>query len=64
MAKHLEIFGGSQSPDGTGGTDLKKWIRNAGLGVVAFTLLLLLWPFNSVPTGYRGVVTQFGAISL
>jgi prohibitin 2 len=63
MAKHLEIFGGSESPDGTGGMDLKKWIRNAGLGFVAFILLLLLWPFNSVPTGYRGVVTQFGAIS-
>ena len=64
MAKHLEIFGGSESPDGTGGTDLKKWIRNAVIGIVAFILLLLLWPFNSVPTGYRGVVTQFGAISL
>ncbi len=63
MPKHVEIFGGSESPDGTGGMDLKKWIRNAVIGFIAFIVLLLLWPFNSVPTGYRGVVTQFGAIS-
>lgn len=29
---------------------------------VAFALLGYLWPFEPVPTGYRGVVTQFGAI--
>lgn len=31
-----------------------------GLGILV--LLWLLWPFNSVPTGSRGVVTQFGRI--
>lgn len=34
----------------------------AALAVVAFILLGMLNPFNSVPTGSRGVVTQFGAI--
>jgi len=34
-----------------------------GLGVLLVLVLLwLLWPFNSVPTGSRGVVTQFGRI--
>lgn len=31
-------------------------------GVFALALALFLNPFNSVPTGSRGVVTQFGAI--
>lgn len=31
--------------------------------VVGLIILMWVWPFNSVPTGYRGVVTQFGAIS-
>ena len=30
--------------------------------VVGLVLLLLVWPFYSVPTGSRGVVTQFGRI--
>ena len=34
-----------------------------GLGGLAILVVLwLLWPFNSVPTGSRGVVTQFGRI--
>ena len=33
-----------------------------GLGIGAVILLALLWPFYSVPTGSRGVVTQFGKI--
>ena len=34
-----------------------------GIGaLIALVLLWLLWPFNSVPTGSRGVVTQFGRI--
>ena len=34
------------------------------LGIFLFALIMLdfLWPFYSVPTGSRGVVTQFGAI--
>jgi len=30
--------------------------------LVALMLLAMVWPFRTVPTGYRGVVTQFGAI--
>jgi len=40
-------------------------VRVAVAGVLLFiTLIILLsaWPFHVVPTGYRGVVTQFGAI--
>lgn len=32
------------------------------VGIVGLIALALLWPFYTVPTGYRGVVTQFGAI--
>ncbi|MEP7243989.1 MAG: prohibitin family protein [Gammaproteobacteria bacterium] len=42
---------------------MTKWIRHGAVAVAALVALLILWPFNSVPTGYRGVVTQFGAIS-
>src|SRR5258708_40287938 len=37
-------------------------IRRVGIGIVALIALALLWPFYSVPTGSRGVVTQFGRI--
>src|SRR5258708_36511798 len=37
-------------------------IRRVGIGIVALIVLALLWPFYSVPTGSRGVVTQFGKI--
>lgn len=30
--------------------------------VAALALAVIVWPFSTVPTGYRGVVTQFGAI--
>lgn len=30
--------------------------------VVTLILLAIVWPFNSVPTGTRGVITQFGKI--
>lgn len=33
-----------------------------GLAIAAILLLVTLWPFYSVPTGSRGVVTQFGKI--
>lgn len=39
--------------------------KMGGLAVAAVVLLVVvsvLWPFAVVPTGYRGVVTQFGAI--
>ena len=33
------------------------------LGVIALVILKWIWPFYSVPTGYRGVVTTFGKIT-
>ena len=39
--------------------NLIKWGIILVIGVI---LLMLIWPFNSVPTGSRGVVTQFGRI--
>jgi prohibitin 2 len=33
-----------------------------GMAVAAVVALVVLWPFYSVPTGSRGVVTQFGKI--
>jgi prohibitin 2 len=36
-----------------------KWI---GIVIVTVLALFILWPFYSVPTGSRGVVTQFGKI--
>lgn len=36
-----------------------KW---ASAGVVLLIVVMILWPFSSVPTGSRGVVTQFGRI--
>ena len=41
---------------------LATWIRYALIGVAALIVLAMLWPFYSVPTGSRGVVTQFGKI--
>src|ERR1700761_4744466 len=39
-----------------------KAILYAVIAVVALIVLRTLWPFYSVPTGSRGVVTQFGRI--
>jgi regulator of protease activity HflC (stomatin/prohibitin superfamily) len=33
------------------------------IGVASLILLVICWPFYSVPTGSRGVVTQFGRIT-
>lgn len=37
-------------------------IRDGALALGALVFLIICWPFYSVPTGSRGVVTQFGAI--
>src|ERR1700753_641065 len=39
-----------------------KAIIYAVIAIVALLVLKVLWPFYSVPTGSRGVVTQFGRI--
>jgi len=37
-------------------------IRDGAIGVALLITFLICWPFYSVPTGSRGVVTQFGKI--
>jgi regulator of protease activity HflC (stomatin/prohibitin superfamily) len=37
-------------------------LARVALGLVIVAVLALLWPFYSVPTGSRGVITQFGKI--
>lgn len=41
---------------------VSRLARNAVIAVVALILFSMFWPFRSVPTGTRGVITQFGAI--
>jgi regulator of protease activity HflC (stomatin/prohibitin superfamily) len=48
--------------NGSNNTNLAKLIRNSVVLVVAFILIVSFWPFRTVPTGSRGVLTQFGAI--
>ncbi|WP_158881884.1 prohibitin family protein [Rhodanobacter sp. L36] len=40
-----------------------KLVRYAIGLAVAIIVLIMVWPFYTVPTGYRGVVTSFGRIS-
>lgn len=40
---------------------VNNWLKIA-IGFVVFIAVCILWPFYSVPTGSRGVVTQFGKI--
>ena len=37
-------------------------IRDAAMAIGVLILLIVIWPFYSVPTGSRGVITQFGKI--
>ena len=37
-------------------------LRRIGIVIAVIIVFVLLWPFYSVPTGSRGVVTQFGKI--
>jgi regulator of protease activity HflC (stomatin/prohibitin superfamily) len=38
-------------------------IRDAVLALALLIFVVVIWPFNSVPTGSRGVITQFGRIT-
>jgi prohibitin 2 len=40
----------------------QKLIKWAGIVIASLIVLKIIWPFYSVPTGSRGVVTRFGAI--
>lgn len=42
--------------------DLPLALRDGTIALAVLILLMIVWPFNSVPTGSRGVVTQFGRI--
>jgi prohibitin 2 len=44
-------------------TENAKIIRNVSIAILVLLLGVWLWPFYSVPTGSRGVVTTFGAIT-
>ncbi|HWS69823.1 MAG TPA: prohibitin family protein [Steroidobacteraceae bacterium] len=54
----------SESRSGSGGPNLHwdKILRDGVIAIVCFIGLLIISPFNTVPTGSRGVVTQFGKI--
>ena len=41
---------------------VRSTVKYAAIAVGAVILFFILWPFSSVPTGHRGVVTQFGRI--
>lgn len=45
--------------------DLRVWplARDCIIGITVLILLCICWPFYSVPTGSRGVITQFGRIT-
>jgi prohibitin 2 len=45
-----------------GSSVASRGIRYVAIAVLVVILLSWLWPFYSVPTGSRGVVTQFGRI--
>lgn len=49
-------------PDTISVFNTERFIVDAILAVATLIILLSIWPFSTVPTGYRGVVTQFGAI--
>lgn len=44
------------------GFDRRAILRDVLLGLAALFVLSIVWPFYSVPTGSRGVITQFGRI--
>jgi regulator of protease activity HflC (stomatin/prohibitin superfamily) len=43
-------------------TETFKPVKLIVLGIVGLVVFAILWPFGQVPTGHRGVVTQFGKI--
>jgi prohibitin 2 len=50
---------------GSGSQENPRWgamLRDAVILLAALIFLMKMWPFYSVPTGSRGVVTQFGKI--
>jgi len=57
--RNLVARAGGDGGDGRFGSRAIRW----AIGVAVLILVLVLvWPFYSVPTGSRGVITQFGKI--
>lgn len=46
----------------SGPVNVRRQLRVGLLALALVIVVWLLWPFASVPTGHRGVVTQFGRI--
>lgn len=44
------------------GWSVAQLVRYGLLALAVLIVLMMIWPFGSVPTGNRGVITQFGAI--
>jgi prohibitin 2 len=55
----MNIANRYSTPDGVRGPAI---IRDAAIAIGILILLIIIWPFYSVPTGSRGVITQFGKI--
>ena len=45
-----------------GQINARPLLQDVFLAILALMITLVIWPFHSVPTGSRGIVTQFGAI--
>jgi regulator of protease activity HflC (stomatin/prohibitin superfamily) len=48
--------------DPHGNVNSTRVLRDVAAAIALAVLLMIVWPFYSVPTGSRGVVTQFGKI--
>jgi regulator of protease activity HflC (stomatin/prohibitin superfamily) len=55
----MNIANRYSTPDGVRGLAI---IRDVVIAIGILILIMMLWPFYSVPTGSRGVITQFGKI--
>lgn len=42
---------------------VKQYVKYGAIVLFSIIFLWIIWPFNSVPTGTRGIVTRFGAIT-
>ena len=56
------LRGAAQQSSGGKNVNFNRLQRFAIIAVLALLVLWLIWPFAAVPTGSRGVVTQFGRI--
>ena len=59
MARQLLIKHGGMYGVG----EYTKAHQVGGIALAGIIVLIIVWPFYSVPTGSRGVVTRFGASS-